>query len=741
MKKKTIIVSNRLPLNVCIQESGEVKVSPSVGGLATGMKSIHQNSESLWIGWAGVPSDEIDHPTAEEIKNLALNEKCITVDLSEQEIEDYYFGFSNRVLWPLFHYFMEFVDYDETQWETYRKVNEKFAEAVLENLNDGDKIWIHDYQLLLVPQMIKDKKPDVSIGFFLHIPFPSYEIFRTLPWREEILKGMLGADLIGFHTYDYERHFISAVSRVLHYEININAIHVGSRIIKVDSFPMGIDYEKFHQEALIQQDKNEQTLLKTRLEQNRTLTPDAKFILSIDRLDYTKGIAKRLEALEYFLEKYPEFNEKVRLIMLAVPSRENVPHYQQLKKEVDELVGKINGKFSTATWVPVWYFYRSLPFEELVELYTSCEIAFLTPIRDGMNLVAKEYIASRIDKTGVLILSEMAGVAHEMNDALLINPNDYNQMAEALKTALEMPEEEQIARNTILQHRIKRYTVEKWASAFTEGLDAATALKVENQTRFMSPQNIQKISEKFQAADGKIFLLDYDGTLSPYYNNPENAVPSEEIYSILKQLIQNEVEIVIISGRDRRFLDKHFGHLAVKLVAEHGVWIKKNAKWKMSQNLQNDWMESIRPIMENFVDRTPGSFLEEKEYSLVWHYRKVAPGLSEMRSNELANVLRGLLANSNIAVMQGNKVLEVKSGSINKGNAANSFLTKPYDFIFAIGDDWTDEYMFRQIPEHAITVKVGTSETFAKYFVENQNSVNDLLLNFVSIEETEEINT
>src|SRR5690606_7825127 len=262
-----------------------------------------------------------------------------------------------------------------------------------------------------------------------------------------------------------------------------------------------------------------------------------------------------------------------------------------------------------------------------------------------------------------------------------------------------------------------------------------------NQTRFMSPQNTQKISEKFQAADGKIFMLDYDGILSPYYNNPENSVTSEEIYSILKQLIQNEVEIVIISGRDRRFLDKHIGHLAVKLVAEHGVWIKKNAKWKMSQNLQNDWMESIRPIMENFVDRTPGSFLEEKEYSLVWHYRKVAPGLSEMRSNELANVLRGLLANSNIAVMQGNKVLEVKSGSINKGNAANSFLTKPYDFIFAIGDDWTDEYMFRQIPEHAITVKVGTSETFAKYFVENQNSVNDLLLNFVSIEETEEINT
>lgn len=732
MKNKTIIVSNRLPLNVCVQESGNVKVSPSVGGLTTGMKSIHQNSDSLWIGWAGVPSDEIDESTAEEIKNLAYNEKCISVPLSEEEIEEYYFGFSNRVLWPLFHYFMEYVDYDENHWKTYKKVNEKFAETILEHLDEGDKVWVHDYQLLLVPQLIKEKRPDVSVGFFLHIPFPSYEIFRTLPWREEILEGMLGADLIGFHTYDYERHFISSVSRVLHYDTNINSIHAGSRIIKVDSFPMGIDYEKFHQEAENQQNRNEQTLLKTRLEQNRALTPDAKFILSIDRLDYTKGIAKRLEALEYFLEKHPEYNEKVRLIMLAVPSRENVPQYQQLKKEVDELVGKINGKFSTATWVPVWYFYRSLPFEELVELYTSCEVAFLTPIRDGMNLVAKEYIASRTDQTGVLILSEMAGVAHEMNDALLINPNDYNQMAEALKTALEMPIEEQKSRNKILQNRIKRYNVEKWASAFMEALDAASALKEEKQTKFMSAKNKEKIIRRFRESRNKIFLLDYDGTLAAYHTNPERAVPSYELYNVLNQFIQNQIDIVIISGRDRAFLDRHFGHLPIQLVAEHGVWIKKsNSKWKMSQNLQKDWMESIRPIIENFVDRTPGSFLEEKEYSLVWHYRKVAPGLRDIRSNELSNVLRGLLANSNIAVMQGNKVLEVKSGSINKGNAANTFLSKTYDFIFTIGDDWTDEFMFQQVPEHAVSVKVGTTETDAKYFVENQTSVISLLKGFL----------
>lgn len=730
MKNKTIIVSNRLPLNVSV-DNGDVKVFPSVGGLATGMKSIHQNSESLWIGWAGVASDEIDEITAEKIKDLSIKEKCVPVPLTHQELDEYYFGFSNRVLWPLFHYFSEYADYQESFWKTYKNVNQKFAEIILENLNDGDKIWVHDYQLLLVPQMIKEKRPDVSVGFFLHIPFPSYEIFRTIPWREEILKGMLGADLLGFHTYDYERHFISSVSRILRYETNINTIRVGNRLVKVDSFPMSIDYEKFHNAAIEQSQRTEKTSLQIRIDQYKELVEDSKLILSIDRLDYTKGIAKRLEALEYFLDKFPQFKEKVRLIMLAVPSREEVPQYQQLKKEVDELVGRINGKFSTPTWTPVWYFYRSLPFEELIELYTSSDIAFLTPIRDGMNLVAKEYVASRIDQTGVLILSEMAGVAHEMNDALLINPNDYNQMAETLKFALEMSKKEQISRNKIIQKRIKRYDVEKWASDFMEALNSTNQIKEEKMTRAIGEKNLDKIIDKFNQSQTRIFFLDYDGTLASFHPNPEKALPDAEIYDLIDKLLEKNVRIVIISGRGRFFLEEHFGHLPIDLVAEHGVWIRrKNPKWRMSQNLDTNWMDSIRPIIENFVDRTPGSFLEEKEFSLVWHYRQVAPGLSEMRTNELNNVLTGLLANSNIAVMPGNKVLEVKNAIINKGSAANSFLSKPYDFIFGIGDDWTDEYIFRELPESAITVKVGTEETAAKYYIENQEKVKDLLRKF-----------
>ncbi len=734
MKNKTLIVSNRLPLNVSV-ENGEVKVSPSVGGLATGMKSIHQNSESVWIGWAGIASDDLDAATEMKIKELSEKEKCIPVSLSEQELEEYYYGFSNRILWPLFHYFTEYAHFEGVFWETYKKVNEKFAEEVLKHLKPGDKVWVHDYQLLLVPQLIKEKRPDVSIGFFLHIPFPSYEVFRTLPWREELLRGILGADLVGFHTYDYERHFLSSVSRVLRYDINISSIHSGNRLVKVDSFPMGIDYEKFHQAAIdhFNKPEEEKTSLQIRMEQNKKLVPDGKMILSIDRLDYTKGMAKRLKAFEYFLDKNPDYHEKVRLVMLAVPSRENVPQYKRLKKEIDELVGHINGKFSTVTWAPIWYFYRSLPFEELIELYTSSDVAFLTPIRDGMNLVAKEYIASRVDKTGVLILSEMAGVSHEMNDALLINPNDNHQMSEALKRALEMPVEEQISRNSIMQKRIKRYNVEKWASAFMEALTVAGKLKDEKMTRYLGYKNHDKVIADFKASKNKIFFLDYDGTLTGYHSDPEKAVPDAELYEILNRMIVQNIEIVIISGRDRFFLEKHFGHLAISLVAEHGVWTKEiNSEWKISQNLDKTWMESIRPIIENFVDRTPGSFLEEKEYSLVWHYRKAATGFGEIRANELNNVLTGLLANSQVAVMQGNKILEVKNGNIDKGNAANHFLNKPYDFVFAIGDDWTDEYLFKQIPQHAISIKVGTGDTAAKYYIENQTKVKDLLKAFLN---------
>ncbi len=732
---KTIIVSNRLPLQVKL-ENESLNIIPSVGGLATGMKSVHADGNGIWIGWSGLTEEELNPELSKKVDKAIFKEKCVSVSLTEKDVEDFYFGFSNKTLWPLFHYFMEFTEFEKDQWESYKEVNQKFADVVLENVNDGDTVWVHDYQLLLLPQLIKDKKPNISIGFFLHIPFPSFEIFRTFPWREQLLKGMLGADLLGFHTYDYERHFLSSIKRILRLDVNFNEISYHDRIVKVDSFPMGIDYNKFYNAALehTNQNKKEKSELQRRLDDHIQASQNTKLILSIDRLDYTKGIPNRIRAFEHFLNMYPQFKEKVRLIMLAVPSRSNVPQYQKLKSETDELVGRINGKFATVSWTPIWYFYRSMPFENLIDLYTSADIALITPVRDGMNLVAKEYVATRTKQDGVLILSEMAGAAKEMNEALLINPNNFEQIADTLKYALEMPLEEQKKRMDFLQKRLERYSVEKWSEEFMSSLKATKNLGSIIVAKEMNEDNESKMLSSFNAAKKRLLFLDYDGTLAGFKNNPSDAKPDDELISLLDKLNKLEnTDIVIISGRDRETFETWFENKNYNLITDHGVWLKeKNNKWHMLERLKNDWMENILPILETFVDRTPGTFIEKKKYSLAWHYRKTDPELAQTRTIELNTVLTSLISNNDLTVLKGNKVIEIKSSSVNKGRAASRWMTQDdYDFVFAIGDDWTDEYMFEELPDTAYTVKVGFKKTKAKYYVKDTIKVRELLNSFL----------
>ncbi|MGB5944021.1 MAG: bifunctional alpha,alpha-trehalose-phosphate synthase (UDP-forming)/trehalose-phosphatase [Leeuwenhoekiella sp.] len=730
---KTIIVSNRLPLQLNIEEK-EVIATPSVGGLATGLKSFHRDSNGVWIGWTGLVEEDIPSHLKDDVASATREQQCIPVDLTQEDIDGFYYGFSNRTIWPLFHYFMEYAEFEKKSWLSYVTVNEKFAEVVLDNIEDGDTVWVHDYQLMLLPQLIKEKMPDVKVGFFLHIPFPSYEVFRTLPWREAILKGLLGADLLGFHTYDYERHFLSSVSRIMRKEVSFNKITLSDRIVTVNSFPMGIDYDKFEQAALNHDnDTKDQSELQRRLDVHLDATPDAKMILSIDRLDYTKGIANRIRAYEFFLDRYPQFKEKVRLVMLAVPSRSNVPQYQLLKKEIDELVGRINGKFATVSWTPIWYFYRSMPFENLIDLYTTCEVSLLTPIRYGMNLVAKEYVATRTDNKGVLILSEMTGAAQEMNEAILINPNNFEQMADSLKQAIEMPEAEQIKRNKSMKKRLKRYNVERWANEFLNELE-----NIKTKADIVKAERIQgtikeNILNEYKNAKKRILFLDYDGTLRGFVNNPDDAKPDPEMIELIRSLHnQDGTEVVIISGRDRDTLGTWWADVPITLVSEHGVWKREIGKdWHITENLKNDWMQQIMPVMETFVDRTPGSFIEEKNYSLAFHYRQADPALGDMRANELSTVLRELTGNNDLAVLDGNKVLEIKNGSVHKGRAVSKHIfDKDYDFIFSIGDDWTDEFMFEELPDSAVTVKVGLMKTAAKYYVDDTQKVHDLLQDF-----------
>jgi trehalose 6-phosphate synthase/phosphatase len=734
---KTIIISNRLPVQLQIGNEGITAV-PSVGGLATGMKSVHSGSDSIWIGWSGLTEEEIPEGMGPDIDKALARYGALQVPLTEAEIDGFYFGFSNRTVWPLFHYFLQYSEFELTNWEVYREVNQKFADVVLEHAQDGDIIWIHDYQLMLLPEMIREKRPEVIIGFFLHIPFPSFEIFRTLPWRKEILLGLLGSDLIGFHTYDYERHFLSSVRRLTGIDVSYNEIYTENRIVRVDSFPMGIDYHKWHEAALHHDSSksSEQSDLQKRLDSHRELTPDGKLILSIDRLDYTKGIAKRLHAFKYFLDKYPEYKERVRLIILAVPSRANVPQYQLLKSEVDELVGRINGEFATVSWTPIWYFYRSVPFENLIDLYTSSDIAWLTPIRDGMNLVAKEYIASRTDQTGVLILSEMAGAANEMNEALLINPNNFEEIADTLYQAFNMPVEEQQARNSLLQKRLERYNVEKWANDFMTSLKTVPTKGTATITLLLKGQVWDNIMSNYQISQKRLFFLDYDGTLTGFKNDPQRAEPDGPLLELLDRLNEHEENTVyLVSGRDKETFTKWFGHKNYNMIVEHGVWIsEKGEEFRMLEQMKRDWMDKIRPVLESFVDRTPGTFIEEKNYSLAWHYRQTDPDFGNKRATELKTVLTSLIGTDNISILSGNKVVEIKSGNVNKGRACSQVLARgEYDFVFAIGDDTTDEFMFQELPNNSITVKVGREKTNARFFVENNRKVRDLLAGFVNV--------
>lgn len=728
---KTVIVSNRLPVDLKF-DNEELIVKSSIGGLATGMKSVHSEGNGMWIGWSGLTEEEIESHQQEKVDLALANEKCIRVPLTAYDIENYYFGFSNNALWPLFHYFQAYTEFEHTHWESYKEVNQKFADVVLENVNDGDTVWIHDYQLLLLPELLREKRANLTIGFFLHIPYPSYELFRTCPWRDELLYGMLGADLIGFHSYDYVRHFISSVARITGLEVSFNEISYGERTIKIDSFPMGIDYDRYHNAAVehsVRPDKTKSELMRN-IELHNLSSVESKIILSIDRMDYTKGIPNRIKSFEYFLNKYPEYKGKVRLVMLAVPSRENVPQYQKLKRETDELVGRVNGSLATVNWTPIWYFYRSMPFDDLIDLYIAADVALITPIRDGMNLVAKEYVATRTDGTGVLILSEMAGAAKEMHEGLLINPNNFEQIADTLKHALEMPADEQKTRMDALQARISRYNVERWAKEFLKTLYATKNPLPIAITKKIDADTIQEMSLKYKNANKRLFLLDYDGTLVGFKNVPNEAMPDQEIYNLLDAIAGKEnTEVVIISGRDRKTLEHWFGHKNYTLITDHGAWLrKKEMDWVSLESLKGDWKENVRPVLETFTDSTPGTFIEEKEFSLAWHYRTADVDLANLRIMELKHVLTRLLANNSLSVLEGNKVLEVKSSNVNKGRAAARLITdNNYDFIVTIGDDWTDEFMFQEVPDDSYTIKVGKGKTIARYFTSDTIQVREIL--------------
>ena len=726
---RLIIISNRLPFSLD-KDGDKVNLRQSSGGLVSAIKSYFENTasqksgltEKVWMGVADFPQEDWDQVAAAHAGEQDFS--IIPVFVDKDLYDNYYNGFSNSVLWPLFHYFSSLANYESQYFEAYVQVNQLFAEKIAPLLEPGDQVWIHDYQLMILPHLLRTKKPDATIGFFLHIPFPSYEIFRLLPteWKKTLLHGVMGADLIGFHTYDYVQHFLQSVKMLLGVDNHFHNLQYLDRLIRIDLFPIGIDYNKFHSAANDPEVEEARSKIRANLE-------DKRIIFSVDRLDYTKGLMPRLNGFEYFLERYPEWREKMVFILNIVPSRDTIPAYNERKKQIEEKIGTINGRFSSISWQPLIYRYAHLSFKELIALYQAADVALITPLRDGMNLVAKEYVASNLGR-GVLILSELAGAASELSEAILVNPTDTSDVASSITRALAMPIYEQRNRMSLMQRRLMEYDVFKWVNDFMDQLALVKQEQQRQKVKLLDDKAISGIRRHYQRSKNRCLLLDYDGTLVPFSRIPSEAAPDNGVKDLLTRLSADKRNhVVVISGRDVSSLDRWLGSMPITLVAEHGASFKmRNATWQQLVSVSDLWKDEIRRIMQLFVMRCAGSFIEEKSNTIAWHYRNTQTGLGFSRSRELMNTLSQLIQNTTLQVIDGNKVIEVRIAGFDKGATALKIINEmDPDFVLCMGDDITDEDMFKALDGEAYTIKVNTGASAAQYTILSQQQVLPLL--------------
>jgi trehalose 6-phosphate synthase/phosphatase len=723
---RLLIVANRLPITVSATEGG-VEVQRSTGGLATGLMRPHEQSDGLWIGWSGAPADLTAEQQAALDRELAAM-RLVAVPLSADLVSRFYEGYSNGVLWPLFHYLLDQVPLQVSHWEGYVEANEAFAEVVAAHYRPGDLIWIHDYQLFLLPGLLRERLPGARIGFFLHIPFPSEELFRTLPSRDRLLRGVLGADLIGFHTPAYLRHFATSLTDILGLVVEIDRVQLPGREVRLGVFPMGVDAAALAAMAADPAVDGEVHAIRG--------DGSVRILLGVDRLDYTKGIPRRLLAYERMLETHPDLREKVRLVQVAVPSRTKVGAYQEFRALVDGLVGRINGAFGTPRWMPVHYIFRGLPESDLVALFRAADVMLVTPLRDGMNLVAKEFVASRTDGDGVLVLSEFAGAAWELPEALQVNPYDLDGSAEQFYRALTMPREERRARLAPLRTRVHTFDVHRWAASFVECLSEITPAEPRLSPTAGAASARRALAARLAETEALLLLLDYDGTLVPFTPTPELARPDTALLGLLRALAARpETEVHVVSGRPQDVLETWLGDLPVWLHAEHGFVSRDPAtrQWVAAGEFGGSWREPVLAMLREITQRTPGSLVEVKAAALAWHYRMADQETGARRANELRLHLNQLLSNQPVEILAGNRVIEIRPYGVHKGRIVPPLSPERMaaTTIVAIGDDRTDEDLFGALPSEAITIKVGPGETKARFRVDGVTAVRQILQSLV----------
>jgi len=758
-----IVVSNRLPMTITRKDDGTHEYKKSSGGLVTALTGM-EGREFKWIGWTGMECEQKEE--RDKLRKELLEEhKCYPVFLKDEDADMYYNGFSNGVLWPLFHYLYEKnTTFNTEQWEAYKKVNQQFCDAIMEVYKEGDMIWVHDYHLMLLPQMLRKARPDAFISFFLHIPFPSSEIYRILPVREALLEGLLASNVVGFHTFDFARHFLSSVTRSLGLDTTPRGCLHNGIFSHVHVFPIGINPEQFSKGFLTDTCKSRYAYFKDKYK-------GKKLIVGVDRLDYTKGMELKLIAFEKFLATYPQYRNNVVLIQVGVPTRQDVDEYKSLISHVNEHVGRINSTYGTLDGFPIHYINKSVNFDDLCALYGMADALIVTSIRDGMNLVSSEFVVVQNERCvqenvniedgyisdkdspstpnttthspsvqrttsdsnliigkppGVLILSEFAGAARSLGGSLIINPFNIIATAKSIFDALEMPPKERIARHGQNYDVVRTNTATKWGADFMHEFEVACQYQADPYLfHKLSATTIPRLVFKntplqscYARSQKRLFCFDYDGTLINLQKYPALALPTQRLVNTLVNLTSDPKNFVyIITGRDKKMMNNYLGKLPrLGIAAEHGMYCKHPGQKEWSslykhEDINLEWMKDVEPILQHVESRTPGSFVELKESSLVFHYRNADPDYGVWQANELKLHLEMAFNSRPMEIIRGKKVIEIRPVNVNKGMAAKKLVenTPDFDFVFCAGDDATDEQMFEELEKFSMNMFTSSS--------------------------------
>ncbi len=715
--QRWMIVSNRLPFR---WDTELRTLEKSAGGLVSAISAIHTSTPIVWFGAAPEGISETEWKTLHSDTDLQ-SYKAIFFD--PLKYNNYYNGMCNSVLWPLLHYEGGLLNFSEENWQAYKEVNQSIAQGIAQVARPDDVIWVHDFHLMLLPLYLRRLEVKQAIGFFLHTPFPSAEVFRQLPVRAEVLRGLLAADLVGFHDHSYLRYFSDAVWNVLGVESANLTVETEAGVCNLGVFPVSIDTAVVRTQAA----GSEVADLSDQLSQK---TSTKYRILGVDRLDYIKGLKLKFKAYRHLLQKRPDLVGQVTLTQIVVPSRLDVPGISELKAELEQMVGEINGVFGRPGYVPLEYIFSSVSQEQLLAFYRSSQVLLVTSRRDGMNLVALEYVAAQNEiNPGVLVLSEFTGATSALSEALSVNPWDSAGTAAVIERALDLSQEERVRKHSLMMSFLSEYTASTWAGMFVESLEELrTGSLEEDPTKLLLMRRADQpeLKELAKNLSGKkvVVFCDYDGTLAGYHLDPEQALlDAASKAALLKLCRRDRTTLIVTSGRDQNFLKKNLQDLGIDFAAEHGCEFYSSSSGELTTRvapLNPDIIKAVKHVLKHYSIRVPGSFVEEKHFGLVWHYRRGSPEFAELQARKLRAELESYLANEKVRVARGKKVIEIVALESDKGAFVDWYMKNRPDLsdavLLALGDDFPDEVMFEAVKKAGgKAIKIGAGTTNADY--------------------------